>query len=169
MLEGMLLDDDFPCLRSQLAIDVFLVIVLIGIALLLSTCINVNRFSMHALYANRLVRAFLGSARAGDRQPDPFTGFDPKDNLRLAQTEPAEVAGRQVVSCHQCDSERGVVAEPRLAGAQGGALHHDPALLRQSLCQLSPPPTYGGQDKGGLTLGTAMAISGAAVSPEPGI
>ncbi len=74
LLERLLLDQNFPGLGSPVGIDVFLLIALLGLSLALSTCINVNRFSMHALYANRLSRAFLGSARAGGRDPDPFTG-----------------------------------------------------------------------------------------------
>jgi hypothetical protein len=38
-----------------------------------SLFVNVNRFSLHALYRNRLVRPFLGSARGRTREPDPFT------------------------------------------------------------------------------------------------
>jgi hypothetical protein len=45
--------------------------------------VNVNRFSMHAVYRNRLTRAFLGSARS-HRNQDPFTGFDPSDNAPLS-------------------------------------------------------------------------------------
>jgi hypothetical protein len=45
--------------------------------------VNVNRFSMHAVYRNRLTRAFLGSAR-NRRAQDPFTGFDPQDNTPLS-------------------------------------------------------------------------------------
>ena len=45
--------------------------------------VNVNRFSMHAVYRNRLTRAFLGSAR-NRREQDPFTGFDPQDNTPLS-------------------------------------------------------------------------------------
>ncbi len=45
--------------------------------------VNVNRFSMHAVYRNRLTRAFLGSAR-NKRDQDPFTGFDPRDNTPLS-------------------------------------------------------------------------------------
>jgi hypothetical protein len=45
--------------------------------------VNVNRFSMHAVYRNRLTRAFLGSARSRRRQ-DPFTGFDLADNTPLS-------------------------------------------------------------------------------------
>lgn len=46
--------------------------------------VNVNRFSMHAVYRNRLTRAFLGSAR-NRRAQDPFTGFDPADNTPLSE------------------------------------------------------------------------------------
>src|SRR5262249_21761920 len=46
--------------------------------------VNVNRFSAHSLYRNRLIRAFLGSARGPTGQlsatRDPFTGFDGSDN-----------------------------------------------------------------------------------------
>ena len=60
--------------------------------------VNVNRFSSHAIYRNRLIHAFLGAARAKtEKDPgairavskesptrDPFTGFDAKDNLCMA-------------------------------------------------------------------------------------
>jgi hypothetical protein len=45
--------------------------------------VNINRFSMHAVYRNRLTRAFLGSAR-NRREQDPFTGFDLADNTPLS-------------------------------------------------------------------------------------
>ena len=42
--------------------------------------INVNRFSLHGVYRNRITRAFLGSARKeGDRHAEPLTGFDNAD------------------------------------------------------------------------------------------
>ena len=53
--------------------------------------VNVNRFSMHAVYRNRLTRAFLGSAR-NDRKQDPFTGFDPRDNTPLSSLAATETA-----------------------------------------------------------------------------
>jgi hypothetical protein len=52
-----------------------------GLFLIISVAamkIDVNRFSMHGVYRNRLVRAFLGGARAV-RKEDPFTGFDAAD------------------------------------------------------------------------------------------
>jgi len=48
----------------------------------LSFCIGVNKFSMHALYRNRLIRAYLGASRY-TRDPDRFTGFDENDNLQM--------------------------------------------------------------------------------------
>ena len=38
---------------------------LVGIAVVMGYFINVNRFSLHATYRSRLVRAYLGAARAG--------------------------------------------------------------------------------------------------------
>jgi hypothetical protein len=79
-----------PCpLRWELLVLIGLILCAFGISLF----VNVNRFSLHALYRNRLVRAFLGSARGRTREPDPFTGFDPKDNPRLAGLAPQGCGG----------------------------------------------------------------------------
>src|SRR5204863_144591 len=51
------------------------------IAAVASKCININRFSLHALYRNRLIRAFLGASR--ERKADRFTDFDPQDNVAV--------------------------------------------------------------------------------------
>ena len=45
---------------------------------------NINAFSLHAVYRNRLIRAFVGGARAPHRHPDGFTDFDWDDDLRVA-------------------------------------------------------------------------------------
>ncbi|HEX8062017.1 MAG TPA: patatin-like phospholipase family protein, partial [Allosphingosinicella sp.] len=50
--------------------------------------IQVNRFSLNGFYRNRLARAFLGGARQG-RAPDPFTGLDPADNVRMYHLAPS--------------------------------------------------------------------------------
>ena len=52
-----------------------------------SAVIGVNVFSMHALYRNRLVRAYLGASR-WSRDPNAFTGFDPRDNLSMHELRP---------------------------------------------------------------------------------
>jgi hypothetical protein len=51
--------------------------------------INLNRFSLHAGYRDRLIRGFLGASRdEGTRKPNPFTGFDPLDDLRMHELRP---------------------------------------------------------------------------------
>jgi hypothetical protein len=49
--------------------------------------IDINKFSMHSMYRNRLMRAYLGASRSY-RRPNPFTGFDPEDNLDLDELTP---------------------------------------------------------------------------------
>jgi hypothetical protein len=66
-----------------------------------SWCVDVNVFSMHGTYGNRLVRCYLGASRVKEekktdrppgvrpnsalprRQPDPITGFDLDDDFPL--------------------------------------------------------------------------------------
>jgi hypothetical protein len=62
--------------------DLILLIDVALLAYLLSHCIGVNRFSMHAFYRNRIIRAYLGASRYS-RDPDAFTGFDANDNLQM--------------------------------------------------------------------------------------
>nr|WP_252263713.1 patatin-like phospholipase family protein [Paracidobacterium acidisoli] len=48
--------------------------------------IDVNIFSMHAFYRNRLARCYLGATNP-TRRPDPFTGFDNNDELMPSAAE----------------------------------------------------------------------------------
>jgi hypothetical protein len=57
------------------------------LALLFSRAIGVNVFSMHAMYRNRLVRAYLGASR-WNRHPNAFTGFDADDNMLMHELRP---------------------------------------------------------------------------------
>ena len=50
---------------------------------------NINEFSMHHFYKNRLVRCFLGAGRASNRTPNRLTGFDPFDDFPLATLVPS--------------------------------------------------------------------------------
>lgn len=64
-----------------------IILILIGVAALLagfvSWRIDVNVFSLNGMYANRLVRCYLG-ASVPERKPNPFSGLSPRDDLRLA-------------------------------------------------------------------------------------
>ena len=63
----------------------------LAIALILMARLDVNEFSMHLFYRNRLVRAFLGasnvktSANSRGRRPSPFTGFALDDDIPLQE------------------------------------------------------------------------------------
>lgn len=55
--------------------------------LLMSGLININRFSLHAMYRNRLIRAYLGASRPKKEREatfNPFTGFDNLDNPAIS-------------------------------------------------------------------------------------
>jgi hypothetical protein len=67
--------------------EVGIILAVAGVAFILSLFIGVNKFSMHALYRNRLIRAYLGASRY-TRDPDRFTGFDEHDNLQMYELHP---------------------------------------------------------------------------------
>lgn len=56
---------------------------------LFARLVNLNKFSLHAGYRDRIIRAFLGASRLeGERRANPFTGFDPRDNLTMEELRP---------------------------------------------------------------------------------
>ncbi len=61
-----------------------------GIGLLFSWRVDINEFSIHHFYKNRLVRGYMGASRTAERQPDWFTGFDPNDDLPLKTFDDAK-------------------------------------------------------------------------------
>jgi len=60
------------------------------LAWLLSWRVDLNEFSLHALYRNRLVRCYMGASNE-QRSAHPFTGFDSNDDLPIA---PADTSHR---------------------------------------------------------------------------
>jgi hypothetical protein len=80
--------------QNVLHMTSFRVIAIVGVLLGLvglgvSLLINLNIFSLHAGYRNRLIRAFLGASRPEhQRKPNPFTGFDPADNVAMHELRP---------------------------------------------------------------------------------
>jgi hypothetical protein len=65
---------------SSSLLGVGLLLILAGF--LLSWRVDVNDFSLHHFYRNRLVRCYLGASNP-DRSPQAFTGFDSHDDLPL--------------------------------------------------------------------------------------
>jgi hypothetical protein len=114
--------------------------------------VALNKFSLHSMYRERLIRAFLGASRRV-RRPDLFTGFDLDDNLPVGllwplaltpQTvrDPAGLladlrdATRPVTRAIRGRLSRGLA--DRLAAWTAGS---DPLPLLTDLCrELNPDP-----------------------------
>ncbi|MDQ5837791.1 MAG: patatin-like phospholipase family protein, partial [Acidobacteriota bacterium] len=66
-----------------------LMVAFLVLGFVMARLINLNRFSLHAGYRDRLIRGFLGASRGeGERKPNPFTGFDQLDNVRMHELRP---------------------------------------------------------------------------------
>jgi hypothetical protein len=153
--------------------------------------IDVNRFSMHGVYRNRLVRAFLGGARAS-RAVDPFTDFDPEDNRRVSELKAQKnnrrvlypvinvtlnLVGGQNLAWQERKASSFIIT-PFYCGSAilgdkitGTASANSPQKWTGAYVETKD---YGGKepdldrDKTGISLGTAITISGAAASPSMG-
>ena len=159
-------------------------IAFLAVAVILSSRVDINAFSTHLLYRNRLVRCYLG-ASVVDRREQPFTGFSSEDDVPLsalrisgAEANPQSVArpipllnaslnvtrGKELAL--QTRKARGFVFTPVYSGYArpgAGSMEWQPAYAETALA--------GKKKKGtekGITLGTAVAISGAAASPNMG-
>ncbi|PYT03328.1 MAG: hypothetical protein DMF60_18765 [Acidobacteria bacterium] len=142
----------------------FLALVSCGMALV----VNINRFSLHAMYRNRLIRAYLGASNT-HRKPNQFTGFDPNDNIRMHKLWPTNEAGKQRRKLmHVINMALNLVGGDKLAWQQRKAESFTVSPLHSgSYCVgYRRSNEYGGDD--GISLGTAVAISGAAASPNMG-
>jgi hypothetical protein len=145
-------------------------VILAVIAWIASRCVNINRFSLHALYRNRLIRGYLGASRQ-ERRPDYFTGFDIKDNVCVHELWPPKAGDGTNALFPVINIALNVVSTKRLAWQERKAEPFTVSPLHCGSAYLGfrKSGEYGDYPgKGGLSLGTAMAISGAAVSPNMG-
>jgi len=130
---------------------------------LMGLVVAVNKFSLHGMYRNRLIRAFLGASRpASARNPNRFTGFDAKDNVYMKEL----AAVRRPI--HIVNMALNLVADNRLAWQERKAESFTVSPLASGTHTLGYRSIveYGGPD--GMSLGTAITISGAAASPNMG-
>lgn len=155
-------------------------------ALWLAGRVGVNEFSMHHFYRNRLVRAYLGATRrGGDRKQtaNPFTNFDMNDDLKLSKLlnkegyfGPYPILNTALNSTSDASLDRqdrkaeSFIFSPLYCG-------FDFSMTRASTDVLSKSYDYGYRPTelfastsgdGGPEIGSAMAISGAAVNPNQG-
>jgi hypothetical protein len=73
-----------PSSKEFIFADSVCLLTMLSVAVLLGWRVDINEFSMHSFYKNRLSRSYLGAAISGQRQPDPFTGFDDRSRVRTA-------------------------------------------------------------------------------------
>jgi hypothetical protein len=136
----------------------------------LSRLINVNKFSLHAIYRNRLVRAYLGASNSR-RDPNPFTGFDPADNLPLEELRDPKDSTLPQRPLHIINMALNLVTGDNLAWQQRKSETFTASTLYCGNFRLGYRFTkhYAlNHYRNGLSLGTAVAISGAAASPNQG-
>ena len=131
-------------------------------ALILNWAIKLNLFSLHGMYRMRLMRAFLGPSNT-QHYPDNFTHFDPNDTPLEIKLPAA--AGTPL---HLINTSLNLVGTSNLAWKQRKAESFTFTPLHSGGWRLAYVPTvdYAGAD--GVSLATAMAISGAAFNPNMG-
>ena len=123
--------------------------------------VNVNYFSLNAMYRNRLVRSFLGASNAAAPDRNPFDGFADTDNLGMHDLLRPNAGLFHVVNITL-----------NLTATDNNAWQE-----RKAAPFICTPLHTGGHDVGyrssetycdHISLGTAMSLSGAAVSPNWG-
>jgi hypothetical protein len=144
--------------RIQLFVVVFLTCVMLLFGIVIGFFINANKFSLHATYRNRLIRAYLAASRT-NRSPNLFTGFDPDDNIKLGDLSSEK-------PLHVLNGALNVIRGEQLAWQERKAESFTMSRLHCGCFKVGyrPSPKYGEA----ITLGTAMAISGAAANPNMG-
>ena len=190
-VESLIPSKELPVQRQLLYLCGLFAALVIA-AMLLSWRVNINEFSMHNYYRNRLVRCYIGASDR-NRQPNPFTGFDMKQHyvrisdLTTAQPdvndpriEKADLKEPYVGPYYLINTTLNLVAGENLAWQQRKASSfifapkysgyevwaESKQQDHEKLAKNGFRPTGGYED--GLSLGTAMAVSGAAVNPNMG-
>ena len=164
-----------------------------GIVLLLCWRVNINEFSMHHFYKNRLVRCYLGASRGKSRSPSRLTGFDSCDDLPLTmfRAEPDKTRKECQNTKHNyygpypiingtVNLDRGselakqerkgesFVFTPLFSGFDPPRSPNDDAAVGKNLAENGYRDTCGYMQCEGPGIGTCMAISGAAANPNWG-
>jgi hypothetical protein len=152
----------------DVVVCVALLFCLLGIGM--ACMINPNKFSLHATYRDRLICAYLGASNK-QRDPNPFTGFDENDNIRMRELWTNEKFGQKLLPI--VNIALNLVGGAKLAWRDRKAESFTVSPLHCGSSEVGYRKTHGlkGQRYGGeegISLGTAVTISGAAASPNMG-
>jgi hypothetical protein len=149
----------------------FVILAVIGFGM--GFFININKFSFHSTYRERLIRAYLGASRTKDRlkNANSFTGLDTdNDNLEmkvLKGQKPFPVINMTL----NLVKPNNLKWQARKAESfTVTPLHCGSSNMGAGSGNYRSSDWYGfnKQTKKAITLGTAAAISGAAASPNMG-
>jgi hypothetical protein len=162
---GAIIQVNTPKLLGKILLGVALCLGLVSLA---ARWVDVNVFSLYSLYGNRLVRAYLGASRPS-RHPDPVTQLDFEDDLDLAELKNGAAKpydGPFLI----VNTAMNLVHTRELAWQQRKA---ESFVLTPLYCGSDTSGyrlTNDGVEKyaGGVQLGGAVTISGAAASPNMG-
>ncbi len=169
--------------RSPTFLLLLLTAILLLLGYLFGRLINTNKFSLHYLWRNRIIRAYLGASNP-NRQPNLFTGFDGNDNIQMHEMKPTteenthetEPAKKKKL-LHVLNFALNLVGGEKLAWQERKAESFTASPLHCGNHRLGyrRAADYGGRvkpgdedGKSGISLGTSIAISGAFVSPNMG-
>ncbi|MFZ0774223.1 MAG: patatin-like phospholipase family protein [Candidatus Sulfotelmatobacter sp.] len=157
-----------------LRVKVTAFLILLALGVLFSRFFEINIFGLNQFYQFRLVRCYLGATRwaPGFRKPQPFTNFDGDDDI------PLNKLSNDVRNTAQEEGYRGPFpifnCALNLSGSSDLALHtrHSASFSLTPLRCGADRPRVGYADTrefaDGVMLGQAVAISGAAASPNMG-
>lgn len=138
------------------------VVVLVGGVVAFGWLVDPNLMSLHGFYAGRLARAYLGASNTG-RDNEEITEAAPGDDLPLTQVWNHDVGGPY----HLVNTTLNLVGGSDLATSQ--RLAENFILSRYHCGSARAGYRYTAEYMSGrLSLATASAISGAAVSPLMG-
>jgi hypothetical protein len=141
-------------------------------SVVMARLINANTFSLHGLYRERLIRAYLGASNS-DRKENPFTGFDENDNIKMrdlwlqkkfnGKLMPVVNIALNLVSGEKLGWQERKAQSFTVSPLHCGSWAMDPGYRSTTGADGT---VYGGPQ--GISLGSAITISGAAASPNMG-
>ena len=149
-----------------------LAILLLLVAVVMARLVNANKFSLHGVYRDRLIRAYLGASNS-DRRPNPFTGFDENDNIKMRELWVGEKFHGKLmpvvnIALNLVRGEKLGWQERKAQSFTVTPLHCGSSAMDTGYRPTAGPEgaVYGGPR--GISLGSAITISGAAASPNMG-
>lgn len=147
-------------------------IILAGIGIVMGFFININKFSIHSIYRERLIRAYLGASRTKERlkTANSFTGLDSEnDNIDMKDLDqkPLHVVN---MTLNLVKTSNLRWQNRKAESFTATAYHCGSSNMGNGAGNFRSSEYYGfnSQNQSPISLGTVAAISGAAASPNMG-